>query len=112
MKEGASKGVEVVLLGLDGSNPLAFLAALGTFRTLTTAWPHCIVRMTWKVESGAWRPRVTAEGLVGDDAGDRLLDSLAKELSKRAESAAFRFARDLKLMPSAFREFALTVREA
>ena len=30
----------LVLTGLDGSNPLAFLAALGTLRGLTLAWPE------------------------------------------------------------------------
>lgn len=44
------------LVGLDGANPLAFLAALGTLRTLTLAWPRRQVRMSWKVYAGAWRP--------------------------------------------------------
>lgn len=47
---------ELVLTGLDGTNPLAFLAALGTLHTLTTAWPDRGVRMGWTVTLGAWRP--------------------------------------------------------
>ncbi len=47
---------ELVLTGLDGTNPLAFLAALGTLHTLTTAWPDRDVRMGWTVTLGAWRP--------------------------------------------------------
>ena len=30
----------LLLVGLDGANPLAFLAALGTLRGLTIAWPE------------------------------------------------------------------------
>jgi len=47
---------EIVLTGLDGANPLAFLAALGTLRTLTAAWPDRNVRLGWTVTLGAWRP--------------------------------------------------------
>lgn len=52
----------VLLSGLDGSNPLAFLAALGTLRTLTLALPDEAVRMGWEQYDGAWRPRVNSPG--------------------------------------------------
>lgn len=48
----------ILLKGLDGSNPLAFLAALGTLRTLTFALPDETVKMSWELHEGAWRPRV------------------------------------------------------
>lgn len=48
----------ILLRGLDGSNPLAFLAALGTLRTLSIALPDEKVRMVWEQAEGAWRPRV------------------------------------------------------
>jgi hypothetical protein len=47
---------ELVLKGLDGSNPLAFLAALGTLRALSKAWPDRNVKMAWKQHQSAWRP--------------------------------------------------------
>lgn len=47
---------DLVLTGLDGTNPLAFLAALGTLHTLKTAWPDRDVRMGWTVTLGSWRP--------------------------------------------------------
>lgn len=47
----------LTLSGLDGSNPLAFLAALGTLRGLTRAWPDQTVHMAWTVNAG-WRPQV------------------------------------------------------
>lgn len=49
---------EIVLTGLDGSNPLAFLAALGTLRSLTLVWPHSEVKMAWRQERSAWRPLI------------------------------------------------------
>jgi len=46
---------ELVLTGLDGANPLGFLAALGTLRTLAIACPNPIPRMSWRSDGG-WRP--------------------------------------------------------
>lgn len=48
---------EIELRGLDGSNLLAYLAALGTLRVLTLAEPERRVRMRW-VEQGFWTPAV------------------------------------------------------
>lgn len=48
----------ILLTGLDGSNPLAFLAALGTLRTLTQALSDESVKMSWEQADGGWRPRV------------------------------------------------------
>ena len=47
---------EIVLSGLSGGNLLAFLAALGTFRTLSLAMPAERIRMSWRPLGGAWRP--------------------------------------------------------
>ena len=46
-QEQSSNGL--LLSGLDGGNPLAFLAALGTLRGLTIAWPGRRVRLSWDV---------------------------------------------------------------
>jgi hypothetical protein len=46
----------LLLYGLDGSNPLAFLAALGTLRSLSLLWPEERVRLAWKIHEGAFRP--------------------------------------------------------
>lgn len=51
---------EIVLTGLNGGNPLGFLAALGTFRTLSDALPGR-VRMNWQQELGGWRPCLLVE---------------------------------------------------
>jgi hypothetical protein len=112
MNDKNSEQPEVVLRGLDGSNPLAFLAALGTLRTLAAAWPERPVRMAWRVDTGAWRPVLKCEGWAGDDAADELLDTLAGQLARGAGSEAFSFTPDLKLMPAAFRAFALAARDS
>src|SRR5690625_6884028 len=52
---------DLVLTGLDGANPLAFLAALGTLRIATRAWPDRRVRLGWTIAEGGWRPLLRAE---------------------------------------------------
>ncbi|MHB1038259.1 MAG: type I-G CRISPR-associated protein, Cas3-extension family [Pirellulales bacterium] len=49
-----------ILAGLDGGNPLGFLAAIGTFVELSSAAPRQF-RMNWAVTSGIWRPCLHAE---------------------------------------------------
>lgn len=46
----------MTLRGLDGSNPLAFLAALGTFRVLSVCGKYPHVRLFWQEIDGGWRP--------------------------------------------------------
>lgn len=61
---------EIELIGLDGGNLLAYLAALGALRVLTLAEPEAEVRMSW-VDRGWWTPVVhhsrisSGEELVG-----------------------------------------------
>lgn len=57
----------LLLSGLDGSNPLAFLAALGTLKTLTRAWPEHKVKMSWEQNCGTWRPRLEATDNLSQD---------------------------------------------
>ena len=46
---------------LDGANPLAFLAALGTLRLVTRSFPEHDVRLAWKFRLGAWRPLLSSQ---------------------------------------------------
>ena len=71
----------LVLNGIDGGNPLGFLAALGT---ALVAGCFCEgVRLHWCVDSGHWRPSLT--GVDGDEARfiADLLDTL-RSVSMRA----------------------------
>jgi hypothetical protein len=44
------------LPGLDGANPLGFLAALGVLQTATSAHPDKPVKMSWSADPSGWRP--------------------------------------------------------
>lgn len=48
----------LLLAGLDGGNLLGFMAALGTLRILSIAWPDRQVQMVWREHAGAHRPEV------------------------------------------------------
>jgi CRISPR-associated endonuclease/helicase Cas3 len=78
----------ILFKGLDGSNPLAFLAALGTLRTLTLALPDETVKMSWDQHDGAWRSRVWCS-LAND--GDALIEKLDKALIRHRSSHPTRF---------------------
>lgn len=48
--------MELVLSGINGSNPLGFLAALGTTLTMRKSYPD--IRLSWRIEGGTWQPVV------------------------------------------------------
>lgn len=96
------------LTGLDGSNPLAFLAALGTFRTLYNAWPDRNVRLGW-TPIGAWRPVVHADG---DITTEELIEALDGKLRDPAGRKAFDLGDDLKVRGLDFREVAAAAAKA
>ncbi len=54
----------ITLTGLDGSNPLGYLAALGALRLL--AQHHPAVRMHWTRDTAAWRPVLSGIDLTPD----------------------------------------------
>ncbi|HEX3659122.1 MAG TPA: hypothetical protein VHV55_25260 [Pirellulales bacterium] len=101
-----SDGNGILLRGLDGSNPLAFLAALGTLRTLTLALPDEIVKMGWDQCDGAWRPCVWCS-LASD--GDAVLEKLDKALVRSRSSHPTRFI-DYKLSNKEAVDFYQSVR--
>jgi hypothetical protein len=47
----------MLLRGIDGSNPLAFLAGIGAFRLMDGLWRERHLRIRW-VADGTWRPEV------------------------------------------------------
>ena len=100
------------LPGLDGSNPLAFLAALGTLRTVTAAWPQREVKMAWAQARGRWQPSLT----VASDATNALdpgnvLDALDAQLGQGDEIPALAMADDLTISHDQFREAAEHARQ-
>jgi hypothetical protein len=93
---------EIVLAGLDGANPLAFLAALGVLEALSDCGAP--VRLRWRDEA-VWRPVMT-----GLDGGlDTLVGCIdADRISCGAEPAIgleYDGKRDLKPPPAFFRSY-------
>ncbi|MEI6393900.1 MAG: type I-U CRISPR-associated helicase/endonuclease Cas3 [Verrucomicrobiota bacterium] len=74
---------QLPLDALDGANPLAFLATLGTLRTLTKAWPEGRVRLGWRIGGGCWQPVIQADGLPedADRARIHVRDAVARSLN-------------------------------
>lgn len=67
---------DIMLHGLDGSNPLAFLAALGTLRTAQRAISSRKVSLVWETSGTKYLPRLV--GAVSDQ--DELVSLLTSEL--------------------------------
>lgn len=104
---------EFVLTGLDGTNPLAFLATLGAFRVLSRNEPSW--RLRWR-EDGRWVPV-----LDGPD-GAAPVAELARDV-KRWSSVATpalqltykkgkRTLREIKPPPNIFRDFLMDAAKA
>jgi hypothetical protein len=108
----------IVMTGLDGTNPLGFLAALGVLAATEIAAPGS--RLSWKNE-GRWRPVLTSSldraALLaclaadvrtwdGDPAVALSYAKAAKDGAKGANKKAEpRFARDLKPTRDKFRDY-------
>lgn len=109
---------ELVLEGLDGSNPLGFLAALGVLRVLSeNAAEGAPPRLAWRNE-GLWRPV-----MVTELSGDKLARTLATDLETwrgagvlqlryPKQEGAEKLAHDLKSKPYRWREYLQSLLEA
>jgi hypothetical protein len=102
-------GTELKLDGLDGSNPLAFLAALGVLRALADTDTNPPARIRWS-NDGRWRPV-----LLGVGSRDELVSRLVQDLGGWATDPSLdlhyekkdggKVAHDLKPCPKRFREY-------
>ena len=90
------------LPGLNGSNPLAFLAALGTLRVLTRAWPERDPRLGWESHGGRWTPFLETQGAATPE---DVVAALDPALHMMDGHRAFTFDSDLKLSADRFAEF-------
>lgn len=87
------------LTGLDGSNPVAFLAALGTLRALTLAWPDKDVRMSWSRVAG-WMPVLHARDIAQED----VVRALHDEVERAAGDETLGMANDLTIPVGDYRK--------
>jgi hypothetical protein len=87
---------EFILTGPNGANPLGFLCALGTLRTLTHACPNADTKMAWTQIGAAWRPVLRTDhasfnGKSDAEAKDILVQVLHAEMQKMESHPAFNF---------------------
>ncbi len=94
------------LVGLDGSNPLAFLAALGTLRTLSLALPDERVKMSWSAKQGFWCPSIHCP-LEKDP--EQFIAVLHAQLQQSRNRPAFDIGDNLNLPAQTFRKLLLQV---
>jgi hypothetical protein len=95
----------IELPGLDGSNLLAFLAALGTLRVLTLAEPDATVKMSWR-DRGFWMP-VVHHSRIGD--AKTLVDTLADRVcGEQTVNPACCIGSDLSFPAAEYAEFLRT----
>ena len=92
---------DVILSGLDGSNPLGFLAAAGVLAAVSQS-PRA--RMTWRY-NGVWHPVIDSEH-ADLDALMSYLDADRREcLTDQALQLTYDGKRDLKPPPGEFRGY-------
>lgn len=68
------EGTELVLCGLDGSNPLGFLAAIGAATIAERFSPG--LRLGWKQTGRGWRPSIQHCGSDESAFSERILETL------------------------------------
>lgn len=100
---------DVTLSGLDGSNPLGFLAALGALAGLEggTSQP----RLRWRYD-GVWNPVLTSDHTDLGSLAEHLDRDRRRCIADAALSLAYDGKRDLKPPPPVFRAYLAGLRDA
>ena len=93
----------LLLAGLDGANPLAFLTSLGTLRGLTLAWPGRRVRLSWTLLD-TWRPCLHLDDGRPDEVAT--LDGLECFMKMRPGHEALEIGDNLPIPLGEFRDHA------
>lgn len=74
------------LIGLRSNEPLAFLAAIGTLRTLAESSEFRAPKLSWEQETSNWTPTIRFETPV---ARERLLNVLTTRLTGSADAVRY-----------------------
>ena len=72
----------LLLPGLDGTNPLGFLAALGLFRVIDESLDPRQVRMCWSSHGGTWVPALLGPELDQESLLALLASQLAADINR------------------------------
>lgn len=100
---------EWLLKGIDGANPLGFLAALGALRALSLTLSNHKVQMCWR-SSGCWKPVILIQP---DIEKSNLLTKLHEQLRQTASLSPFvEWGNNLTISPDAYREYSLASQSA
>lgn len=96
----------LLLTGLDGTNPLGFLAALGVLNVLTDAAPAGVAPTLAWTYRGAWRPVVSSgETLTTEALVETVMADLATWKKEPAIDLEYDGVRDLKPPPAIYRAY-------
>lgn len=87
----------VLLPGLDGTNPLGFMAAMGVHRLISTQQKG--VKLSWKLSSGTWRPELYGCMLPLLNLGAKLHAAI-----RDLEQSAWKIDKELPFLASRLRE--------
>lgn len=98
-ENGSTSGI--LLNGLDGSNPLGFLAAIGTAVVLQDVFPE--IRLGWEQTEGGWRPSLAG---CGDDE-----QAFSEKLSEALRDASMTVFDVDNRMPFDAEKFSLKLRD-
>ena len=98
---------DILLPGIDGANPLGFLAALGTLRTL--AGNVDTFRLHWTKHANAWRPVLTTEKAIEPD---DLVEQLHSKLAASIPGNVFSLGDNPSVPLDVFRAYAKTAVQA
>ena len=99
---------EFALKGLDGGNPLGFLAAVGALQSATAMEPAGDWRMWWQQDDGPWHPTLAG---ITDLAAEQLVERLADYL-RAADNEALAIGKNLTISPDSFRELAQNAQDS
>ncbi len=97
-----SNGRSMPLSGLDGSNPLGFLAAVGALRVITLSNRESDWRLTWTMRAGTWVPSISGRKMLSKQS---LIELLENALCLKS-APEFNFAKNLNVSPACFKQVA------
>ncbi len=94
------------LRALNGANPLAFLAALGTLRLAALRWPETEIALSWE-RSANWTPTLFGAPVSNQQA---LCAALLEAPSAPVEQFSL-LGKNITVSPAEFRQFAASARD-